>query len=361
MTIERIDSKLQLATACLARLKPERCETYDAWIKVGLALSELGPIGLQLWDTWSRKSGKYQDGVCAAKWATFTKDPLITVGSLAYWADQDDPGGARPAAQSTNGQYQPEPESFDSFMEAQAPVHWLCKNLLAKGSIGFIAGLPKTMKTWILIDLAIEMTRPSGNTWLGLFPVEKCKVLYIDQERPKGETQRRFRGIFSQKGLTPMDLREHLTVECGTTTRIDLEQSYQAFRSKLAKLRPDVVMIDSFVTFHTKEENNRKDIQEVFERIKSLRNEFGCAFIFIDHETKNVFTDKELKEEPSAFRMVGSVGKTAAAEWVLTVRRFDHASSNVYHTLSTLGPIVPSFLVSIHDTPDGHILLEGTK
>lgn len=359
LTIERIDQKLQLATTSLARLKKERCDEYDAWIKVGLALSELGPIGLHLWETWSKKSPKYREGVCATKWATFTKDPQISVGSLVYWADQDSPGTAN--AQSTALAADRPTESFDVFMQATAPVQWLCENVIAKGAIGFVAGLPKTMKTWLLIDLAVELARPSDNTWLGLFPVERCKVLYIDQERPKGETQRRFKGVYTHKGLTAQDLKERLTVECGTTTHIDYEPSYQAFRAKLAKMRPDVVIVDSFVTFHTREENNRQDIQPVFERLKALRNEFGCAFLFIDHETKNVFTDKETKEEPSAFRMVGSVGKTAAAEFVLTVRRFDTFSSNVYHTLSTLGPTVSSFAVRVEDTPEGHIAVKGTR
>ena len=88
MTVERLDTKIQLATNALTRLKRERCDNYDSWLKVGLSLSELGPIGLQLWETWSKKSDKYQAGVCESKWNTFTKDPLITVGSLIYWADR---------------------------------------------------------------------------------------------------------------------------------------------------------------------------------------------------------------------------------------------------------------------------------
>lgn len=356
VTIERLDQKIQIATACLARLSKDRCENYDAWIKVGLALSELGPIGLHLWDTWSKKSQKYQPGTCEAKWGTFDKDPSISVGSISFWANQDDPNGARSNLQSADGQC--EPESFNAFMEKVDPPAWVCKNLVAKGSIGFVAGLPKTMKTWLLMDFAIECAR--GGKWLNLFPVEKVKVLYVDQERAKGETQRRFRGMLGQKGLTPADLNEYLIVECGTTTRINLEPSFQAFRNKLVKLRPTIVVIDSFVTFHTCEENNRQDIQVVFENLKKLRNEFGCTFIFIDHETKNVFTDRDIKEDPSAFRMMGSVGKAAAAEFVLTVRRFDQASSGVYHTLSTLGPLVPSFTVSVHDTPDGHINVAGS-
>lgn len=87
--IGTLDGKLQLASGALARLAPERREEYDAWLRVGLALRELGPIGLQLWDSWSRGSSKYEEGICEKKWATFEGDPKITVGSLEHWARED--------------------------------------------------------------------------------------------------------------------------------------------------------------------------------------------------------------------------------------------------------------------------------
>lgn len=87
--IGTLDGKLRLASGALARLAPERREEYDSWLKVGLALRDLGLIGLQLWDSWSRESAKYEQGICEAKWATFEGDPKITVGSLEHWARDD--------------------------------------------------------------------------------------------------------------------------------------------------------------------------------------------------------------------------------------------------------------------------------
>lgn len=249
--------------------------------------------------------------------------------------------------------------SISDFLEDIKPVEWICKDIIAKSSVGFVAGLPETMKTWLLIDLAVECAR-GGGQWVGLFPVGPAKVLFVDQERFKGETQRRFKAIIRAKGLEPMSLKGSLYIRCGTTTRIDLEDSYRAFRSELLELKPDLVIIDSFATFHTREENDRKEIQTVLERIKQLRSEIGCTFIFIDHEGKSVWTDKQNNESPSAFRMVGSVGKTAAAEFVLTVRRYDETTSTVYHTKSTLARTVPCFNTTVRDVPEG-IVVEGVQ
>lgn len=79
------------AEAALTKLAPWRCEDYEPWVNVGMALSELGAAGLELWDTWSSKSGKYKPFLCAEKWDTFTPGEGITLASLFHWASEDNP------------------------------------------------------------------------------------------------------------------------------------------------------------------------------------------------------------------------------------------------------------------------------
>ena len=241
--------------------------------------------------------------------------------------------------------------NVESFLSDMEVVSWIVPGIIAQKSIGFVAGLPETGKTWVLIDLAIECAR-GGGMWMGRFPTKTAKVLFIDQERFKGETQRRFRAVIAAKDLSSKDLRGNLFIRCGTTTRINLDTSYQAFRKELEDIRPDIVLIDSFVSFHTVEENNRGEIQTVLEQIKKLRNDFGCTFIFVDHENKGAFHAKDEDEQPSAFRMAGSIAKPAAAEFVLTVRRHDPDTSMVYHTKSTLSSTVAPFMVKVRDVGD---------
>lgn len=235
--------------------------------------------------------------------------------------------------------------SIGSFLALDDKVTWIVPGIISDKSLGFIAGLPETGKTWICMDLAVECAK-GGGYWLGRFPVKDAKVLYIDQERWKGETKRRLAAIISAKSISRESIESNLFIKSGTTIRLDLQHSFDAFRREIDKLRPSLVIVDSFATFHTKEENNRKDIQEVLERIKEIRNEFGCAFLFVDHEGKSVFSDED--KTPNMAKMVGSIGKPAAAEYVLTVRK-EGEGSTVYHTKSTLGPAVEPFLVKVED------------
>lgn len=251
------------------------------------------------------------------------------------------------------GRYEPahtpdQGESVDSFLANSQKVEWICEPIIAKGSIGFVAGLPEAKKTWLLMDLAIEMAR-GGGLWLKKFPVASGKVLFIDQERAKSETQRRLKAVIAGKELDASILKGNLFVRCGSSTKLDLQHSYDAFRKELGDIKPDVVMVDSFATFHTKEESNRMEIQQVLERIKKLRDEFGCTFLLVHHETKASYQNRKEGGVPSYLDMSGNVAIPAAAEMTLSVVQHDDEKSMVHHTKSTLSVKIAPFLVKVID------------
>ena len=77
-------------------LDHNRCDEYDDWIKVGMCLHNTnnGDDMLNLWDSWSEKSLKYNEGECHAKWRTFGEhENKLTLGSLHAWAKADNTGG----------------------------------------------------------------------------------------------------------------------------------------------------------------------------------------------------------------------------------------------------------------------------
>lgn len=51
---------------------------YDRWLRVGMALRQLGDQGLAIWHEWSSRSPKYDSDVLDAKWAT-----LVAAGKEA--------------------------------------------------------------------------------------------------------------------------------------------------------------------------------------------------------------------------------------------------------------------------------------
>lgn len=100
------------AKEALGRLRVGRADDYDDWMKVGMALAELGDMGFDLWDEWSQQSDKYRNGVTEQKWPTFKPGVGVTLASLHHWAQQDSPV-VKVSAPSKNGakaEEAPEPE-----------------------------------------------------------------------------------------------------------------------------------------------------------------------------------------------------------------------------------------------------------
>lgn len=334
------------------------------WIAKALAEMEQGNIDTTLHRICSRLRA---DGYSKADAKMLLEPHAIRAGaSSGHLDDKIANAWARyePNSKPESAQEAPNAESIDSFMQDISPVDWICAPIIAKAAFGFVAGLGETSKTWILMDLALECARPlpdKGN-WLGRFPVSHSRVLFIDQERFKGETQRRFRAVAREKGINFKDIKDNLFIRCGTSTRLDLTPSYEAFRRELLEIKPDLVIIDSWAAFQSSDENNRQSVQVVLERIKSLRTEIGCTFIFIDHEGKAAYRDQEEGKMPSHVTMAGSVAKPNAGEMVLTVRRFDEETVIVHHTKATMGKKVPAFIVKVIDTEHGvKVVGQGEK
>jgi P4 family phage/plasmid primase-like protien len=73
-------------------LKKERSNVRDDWINLGMALHNIDPCNLNLLNMWiefSKHSKKYIDGECEKMWRGF-KNIGLTMGSLIYWAKEDD-------------------------------------------------------------------------------------------------------------------------------------------------------------------------------------------------------------------------------------------------------------------------------
>lgn len=345
-------------SSIFAQEKPQAIASSSGWIAKALEEMTHGNIDNTLFRICSRlRNDGYSESDAAILLRPHAERAGATGGHLEekiknVWkryeanpkAEQVDPANA---------------ESIDSFMAALTPVDWICRPLIAKGTLGFVAGLPETNKTWLLMDLALECAVSGGGKWLELFPVRHSRVLFIDQERFKGETQRRFRAMMREKGIESHGIKDNLFIRCGTTTRLDLAPSYEAFRRELLEIKPELVIVDSWASFQSSDENNRQSVQVVLERIKALRTEIGCTFLFIDHENKMAFNDEEL---PSYTRMVGSIAKPAAAETIFTVRRFDADTVLVHHTKSTLASTTKSIVVKVIDTEHGvKVVGQGEK
>ncbi len=97
------EDEVVVAARALSALGAHRGDTYDEWLRVGMALRGLGDAGLALWDNWSKRRKGYEADGCRKKWETFEPADSgegVTIGTLVKWA-QDDSGAVGAASDGT--------------------------------------------------------------------------------------------------------------------------------------------------------------------------------------------------------------------------------------------------------------------
>lgn len=75
----------------------------------------------------------------------------------------------------------PSPTNLFDLVRNLKPPSWLIRDILTEGAVGFIAGQPKSFKSWAGLDMALSVA--SGQPFLGHFLVERPgPTLYIQEE-----------------------------------------------------------------------------------------------------------------------------------------------------------------------------------
>lgn len=252
---------------------------------------------------------------------------------------------------ATDSQGSREDVDIVDFLTNIAPTKWIVPQMLAESSIVMIGGLGGSYKTWIVNDLALALA--SGGLWLGKFQCPIMKVLMVNQERATPEVQRRFLALLEGRGLQKEDIRDTFLLKNNSTIKINLEDSFKAFRRYLIEKTPRVVLVDSFQTFHSLNEESRGEMQFVFEKLKLLRDELGVAFIFIDHENKSAFKNNRQGDNAEQIvshdKLAGSAVKSEVPEAIYIVRKEMEDTSIVHLTKGNNGEQIAPFLVKIEN------------
>jgi hypothetical protein len=250
---------------------------------------------------------------------------------------------------------------FETFMKEIVPVDWVLRPFFGKAKIGLLVGVSGVNKTWMAIDLAIEAAL--GGAWMSRFKFNRpFRTWFIDQERDKAEAQRRFAALVAQKGLTKKDLAGKLDVKWEGRYKIDNDSSFRGFCKKLTKIQPELVVVDSLKTFHTKDINSQTDMQGVMTRINDLRIQFpSTTFVLVYHENKGRFQANREQRQVTTEHVAGATPIVEVPETVLIVDGQDATASTVYHAKSTIGPKHGPFSVRVRDVlPDqSQIIVEA--
>lgn len=230
------------------------------------------------------------------------------------------------------------PISINHLLDTKTPdVKWLVRNLIPAQTTTILGGWQGLGKSWLALDLAIEMSR-GGGRWLDVHPVEGGKVLYIDEESTVPLLKYRLKKLIKGKGIGSTPLNLDLAI--GKRFKFTNPSSLDRLKELLDKTRPTLVVVDSLIRVHHLEENSSKDMAHFFDDIiKPLTQDYGCSFLFIDHEGKGF---PGLPLQAGGKRLRGSSAKGDAIDTMLSLKRTDkhlvleHSKARFYKPVETI-------------------------
>jgi hypothetical protein len=161
---------------------------------------------------------------------------------------------------------------------------WLIQRLWAWPAVGFIAGTPKSGKTFLALELAVAVA--SGRPAFGRFLVHKQgPVLVYAAEDEAAAVRRRVAGICQARGIDLERLAVGLITE--PALRLDRDQHRQRLQSTIAHIRPRLLVLDPLVRLHRADENSSAEISELLGFLRDLQREHQVAIALVHHIRKS--------------------------------------------------------------------------
>jgi predicted transcriptional regulator len=152
---------------------------------------------------------------------------------------------------------------------------WLIDNLIPINGTTVLSALPGSFKTWLLLDIAKCVA--SGESLFGEFNAKQKGVLIIDEENGERVLQQRFLKL----GVAA-DLPIYYLSDIGFKITSDSVQDIVEF---CQDLEIGLVTFDSLVRIHEANENDAKEMAEVFHLIRQL-NKQDVTVLLTHHNRK---------------------------------------------------------------------------
>lgn len=194
-----------------------RSDDYGLWIRMGLALRELGQAGRGLWMEWSSTSDKFNAKEASKKWDSF--QPSKT-GYQAVFAEAQRQGWINPSSNAAQLPRVAAPTSETGLeLLERLCINWhtpddvevpdLIADLIADEDVTLLGGHGGVGKSFLALQMACAVAL--GEEMLG-HSARQSRVLYYSAEDGRKRLTRRLRSMERQFGYDAEKLKSNLKV-----------------------------------------------------------------------------------------------------------------------------------------------------
>jgi len=247
-------------------------------------------------------------------------------------------------------------QGINSLMMHSKRPEWMVKDIWMDENVGWIAGVGKSYKSVISLDLALSIA--SGKPFLGEFEVQRPGgVLMIQEEDPLWRVAHRVQVLAAQKGITTSKVNKKQTgvdIVVGPNKTIPLyisvaggvnfsdQRKLELVEKGIAEHRPRMVILDPmFMMSIGIDEFKSSEITYILDILKHWRNVYGCSIAVVHHYRKSNGENNE--------KLYGNMALYAWSENSLFINRTKDDNTVEVHRDIKDAPTDESFKVKFND------------
>src|SRR5262249_15380440 len=142
--------------------------------------------------------------------------------------------------------------------EELPPIDWIVDRLIAQGDRVIVYGEFGSMKSWLLLHLAIHIA--AGRPWLEEVAITAAhRVLYIDEEMNERTLRRRIRRLGAGAGLTNEPIPFRVLSRVGIQfNQIGADRLLGALAA--TDFDPEIIVVETFRRVLVGSENETEDV-----------------------------------------------------------------------------------------------------
>jgi AAA domain len=156
------------------------------------------------------------------------------------------------------------------------PIQWVAKDLIPLGCLGAITGESNAYKSFM--TLVLSQAVATGTPYLGHFSTPAGKVLVVDEENSRRMIEQRFKNM-------GIEAHDDIVFLSHTGLQIDREAHRTKLLQYIEALKPRLIIMDSMVRLHGRDENSATEMRQVMKALGSLVAP-ERSVVFIHHHKK---------------------------------------------------------------------------
>jgi hypothetical protein len=211
--------------------------------------------------------------------------------------------------------YVPIIQSLDDMGPDLPAIEWVWKSYIPRGLLSILGASQGSGKSFVGLDLAYRVIHNLG--FPDGVPIMRpgANVIYVDAESvPQIMRERANYYQMDQRKLYPM------LADPGEMIDLGLQHYQEVLTDMTAQLKPELIIIDSLSSVHTKGQNNVEDLRALVGYLIRLAGWANCGLLLIHHIRKPSMGNRMMNVDFGMEDLSGSGYITQQARVVMSLR-----------------------------------------